>query len=469
MKAVESNFLKFIQGPKQFRIPIYQRTYSWSVRQCEQLWNDIVSTVTNDKVQGHFIGSIVYIQGGIYQSSTVSQLVVIDGQQRLTTLALLLKALGKALDEARIEDPPSNRKITNYYLLNIEEAHDLRHKLILTRADEDTLISLIEDREIISEYSRQIVQNYKFFQDQIRKSGIDLLRLYEGINKLFIVDISLERDKDNPQLIFESLNSTGLELSQADLIRNYVLMGLEPNEQQRIYNEYWFPMENDFEQQDYTTYFNRFIRDFLTIEIGRIPNISDVYSEFKSYMFANKNKTPYDIVKKIRHYSKLFVKLAYAKEEDQEIHQLIYDINELGVEVSYPFLMVLLDDYSKGVLSKENLCTIMQLVESYVFRRAICQIPTASLNKTFANLIKEIDREDYLDSIKAAFILKESYKRFPSDEEFKNQFPYVPLYNRPRITDYTLRKLENFHHKKEPISVENYTIEHILPQKTGTS
>jgi uncharacterized protein with ParB-like and HNH nuclease domain len=138
--------------------------------------------------------------------------------------------------------------------------------------------------------AEQILRNYEFFQEQIRKSGIDLLRLYDGINKLFIVDISLERDKDNPQLIFESLNSTGLELSQADLIRNYVLMGLEPKEQQRIYTKYWFPMEIDFEQQDYANYFNRFMRDFLTIEIGIIPNIGDVYSEFKLYVSVNKGQ-----------------------------------------------------------------------------------------------------------------------------------------------------------------------------------
>lgn len=261
MKAVESNFLKFIQGPKQFVIPIYQRTYSWTVKpQCEQLWNDIVYSATNDTVQGHFIGSIVYIQGGIYQSSAISELLVIDGQQRLATLSLLLKALAKALDVSKIEGAISNKKITNYYLLNNEEKDDLQHKLILTRTDKDTIISLIEDRELTSEYSHQIIRNYEFFQEQIKKTAVDLNKLYDGINKLFIVDISLERYKDNPQLIFESLNSTGLELSQADLVRNYVLMDLEPDEQQKIYNQYWFPMESDFEQQDYTSYFNRFMR-----------------------------------------------------------------------------------------------------------------------------------------------------------------------------------------------------------------
>jgi uncharacterized protein with ParB-like and HNH nuclease domain len=180
MKAVESNFLKFIQGPKQFVIPIYQRTYSWTVKQCEQLWNDIVYSATHDKIQSHFIGSIVYLQGGIYQSSAISELLVIDGQQRLATLSLLLKALAKALDVSKIEGAISNKKITNYYLLNNEEKDDLQHKLILTRTDKDSIISLIEDRELTSEYSHQIIRNYEFFQEQIKKSGIDLINLYDA-------------------------------------------------------------------------------------------------------------------------------------------------------------------------------------------------------------------------------------------------------------------------------------------------
>jgi len=352
LKAVESNFLKFVQGPKQFKIPIYQRPYSWSIKQCEQLWNDILGSAIDKTIQGHFIGSIVYIQGEIYQSGAISELVVIDGQQRLTTLILLLKAISNHIRELNIEGPNSSKRINNYYLINNDEDNpDLRPKLILTKGDRETLGDLIQDRAIESNEYNKILQNYQFFREQIAQSKIDINEILNGINKLFIVDISLERDKDNPQLIFESLNSTGLELSQADLIRNFILMRLDSKEQERIYDEYWFPMEKEFEVEDYDIYFNRFMRDYLTIQLERIPNMSDVYSEFKTYI-SSRNNNFLEIIKKIRQYSKLFSNLVYAKDEDDDIKQVIKDINELRVEVSYPFsckfiLTIKMEQYQK--------------------------------------------------------------------------------------------------------------------------
>ncbi len=467
MKAVESNFLKFIQGPKQFVVPIYQRPYSWTTKQCAQLWDDIISASALES-QGHFLGSIVYIQGGLYQSTAVSELQIIDGQQRLVTLSLLLKSLGNALNKSSEEATISNKKINNYYLLNNEEEDpNIRNKLLLTGADKETLINIMNDTEPTSSFG-QIVQNYKFFEEMIDKNKINLNSLFEGIKKLFIVDISLERGKDNPQLIFESLNSTGLDLSQADLIRNFVLMGLEPSEQKRIYEKYWYPMQRDFVEEDYVAYFNRFMRDFLTIKLRRIPNMREVYNEFKSYILSNGKTNIEFVIKDIRHYSKLFVRLVFEKEEDRELLSMMQDINDLKIEVSYPFLMEILEDYSKNILSREDLISILRMVESYVFRRAICGIPAQSHNKTFANLTKDLDKENYLESIKAAFLLLRSYKRFPLDQEFRTQFLKVPLYNL-RIAGYTLRKLENSKHTKEPISEEDYTIEHIMPQKSPLS
>ena len=242
-------------------------------------------------VQGHFIGSIVYIQGGIYHSSSISELVVIDGQQRLTTLFLMIKAISNHIQESEIKGDINSKKINNYYLINNDEDSDeLRPKIILTKGDKEILVNLLENKEISTNQYSKILQNYKFFEEQILKSQIDSNEILSGISKLFIVDISLERERDNPQLIFESLNSTGLELSQADLIRNFMLMRLEPKEQEMIYSYYWYPMEREFEQQDYENYFNRFIEKYLTIELGRIPNIGDVYSEFKIYCFNQKQE-----------------------------------------------------------------------------------------------------------------------------------------------------------------------------------
>ena len=360
---MESNFLKFIQGPKQFVIPIYQRPYHWTTKQCEQLWNDIIKA-SEENSRGHFIGSIVYIQGGIYQSSTISQLVVIDGQQRLVTLSLLLKVLGKALGATMNEGNISSKKMNNYYLVNNEEEdHSIRHKLILAASDKNTLISLIEGMELPQDFSQKIIQNYRFFKNLILKSHINPMKLYEGITKLFIVDISLERGNDNPQLIFGSLNSTGLDLSQADLIRNYVLMGLEPTEQERLYDAYWRPMENDFTQEEYTEYFNRFIRDYLTIKLGRIPNIGEVYREFKSYVESKHPMDIEEIIQDVRYYSKIFIKLALEKEEDKEILSAIEDINDLKVEVSYPFIIEVLDDYSREMISRKDTLSILRMVE----------------------------------------------------------------------------------------------------------
>lgn len=467
MKASETNFLKFLQGTKQFIIPIYQRKYSWTIQQCRQLWNDIVRAAEDEEVQGHFVGSIVYIEKGLYQISAVPQLLVIDGQQRLTTLSLLLMALARAIEESGKPHEITKKKIMNYYLVNNEEEDDLYYKLLLTKSDKDTYIQLLVDKELSDDYSQRIVDNYNFFANVIRKSGIDLNKLYRGISKLIIVDIALDRDHDNPQLIFESLNSTGLDLSQADLIRNYVLMQLEPKEQNELYMHYWYPMEKGFGDLNDTALFDRFMRDYLTVKTGRIPNINRVYSSFKEYVQNQKGRHIKEIVADIYRFSQYFVKLAFQKEKDKEINEVLADINTLKVDVSYPFLLELYDDYENEKLSKGDFIAILKLVESYVFRRAICGVPTNSLNKTFANLSREIDKENYLESVRAAFLLKEGYRRFPNDEEFVRELVIKDVYNF-RNRNYLLRKLEN-HNRKEIIDIESYTIEHIMPQNKNLS
>ncbi len=467
MKASETNFLKFLQGTKQFIIPIYQRKYSWTIQQCRQLWNDVVRAATEDQIKGHFVGSIVYIEKGLYQISSVPQLLVIDGQQRMTTLTLFLLALGKAIEESGQSFDMTKKKIMNYYLVNNDEEGELYNKLILTQSDKDTLISLIADKKIPEEYSQRVYENYTFFLEQIKKSEIDLNKLYQGIAKLIVVDISLDRDHDNPQLIFESLNSTGLDLSQADLIRNFVLMKLEPKEQAELYKEYWHPMEKSFGNLNDAALFDRFMRDYLTVKTGRIPNIQQVYLSFKEYVFQSNDLTVQQIVEDIYRFSKHFVKLAFQTEKDKDINQVLVDINTLKVDVSYPFLLEVYDDYENQKISKSDFISILKLVEAYVFRRAICGVPTNSLNKTFATISKEVNKAEYLESVFAAFLLKDSYKRLPSDEEFVRELIIKDVYNF-RNRNYLLRKLENFN-RKEIVDIEAYTIEHIMPQNKNLS
>jgi uncharacterized protein with ParB-like and HNH nuclease domain/predicted transport protein len=467
MKASETNFLKFLQGPKQFIIPIYQRKYSWTLEQCKQLWSDIVRASNDEEIKGHFVGSVVYIEKGLYQISAVPQLLVIDGQQRMTTLTLLLLALGKAIKQSEESHEVTSKKIKNRYLVNNDEEDDLYHKLLLTKSDKETLLSLIEERDLPENYSTRVYENFQFFIDQIYKSGINLNTLYHGINKLIVVDISLDRDHDNPQLIFESLNSTGLELSQSDLIRNYVLMKLEPKEQEVLYKSYWYPMEKGFGNHNESSIFDRFMRDYLTLKTGRIPNIKKVYSDFKEYAAKQQESDIEAILKDIYEYSKYFVRLAFQTEKDKEINDILKDINSLKVDVSYPFLLEVYNDYNKQILSKADFIAILKLVESYVFRRAICGIPTNSLNKTFSTLSKEVNKNKYVESVQAIFTLKDSYKRFPDNEEFARELKVKDIYNF-RNRNYILRKLEN-ENRKEIVDIESYTIEHIMPQNKNLS
>jgi len=467
MKATETQFLRLLEGKKQFIIPIYQRMYSWTAKQCDQLWDDIERVAKDESIPGHFIGSIVYIEKGLYQAVGIPQLLVIDGQQRLTTLSLLLAALGDIIASNGSDSEISQESIRDDYLFNKHGKDELKYKLLLTRSDKSTLTRLLDGLEPTSPVSQRVVENYQLFKEKIQKSNTDLMKIYQGVSKLLIVDISLDRQYDNAQLIFESLNSTGLELSQADLIRNYVLMGLEPKEQESLYSDYWYPMERSFGQTDYVKQFDRFMRDYLTLKTGAIPNINAVYDAFKTYSHQKSSGGISDIVADIHKFSKYFTRWALGKEEDKALSAIVSDINTLKVDVAYPFLLELYDDYENEKLDRDELLEILRYVESYVFRRAVCGIPTNSLNKTFATLGREIDKDKYLESFKAALLLKDSYRRFPTDEEFARELMAKDLYNF-RSRNYWLRKFEN-HGRKERVEVEDYTIEHIMPQNENLS
>ena len=470
MKAVQANFLGFIQNRAQFIIPIYQRTYSWTIEQCEQLWNDIVRVATHNEYLAHFIGSIVYIQKGIYQTSQIPQLMVIDGQQRIVTMSLLLCAIKKYLQNHPDNNAPSSQKILNYYLINPEENSDLRYKVILTQTDRETIKNIVDDVQAeISNKSLHITENYAYFLRMLEKQTINIDDLFQGIRKLIIVDISLDGNYDNPQLIFESLNSTGLELSQADLIRNYILMGLEPDVQTRLYNTYWYPMEQDFGQVGYTEWFDSFMRDYLTMKStsGSIPRINEVYLEFKKYFSTKANNAMEDVISDIFTYSQHYTRFVLGKEPDEDIRKILKDILTLRVDVAYPLLLEFYDEYKKDKLTKQDLIDLLTLIESYVYRRLICGIPTNSLNKTFATFSRNIDRDNFVNSVKAKFTTLDSYRQFPTDEEFKQALMVRDVYNL-RSRNYLLGKLENFD-RKEQVNIDTYTIEHIMPQNENVS
>lgn len=462
MEATQANLMKFIKKSDQFSIPIYQRLYSWTEKECERLWDDIMNVGSNN-VPSHFIGSIMYIK----DSSPISKpepLLVIDGQQRLTTVSLLLEALARKIGDNEIEGF-SAKKIRHYYLINPLETGDRKYKLLLSQNDRNTYISIIEQREYPKDFSVRIKDIFEYFTNKIDKlSENDIQNLCLGLSKLFIVDISLSRDKDNPQLIFESMNSTGKDLSQADLIRNFMLMRLDGETQKRLYEDYWRPMELEFGQEAYSSYFDSFMRHDLTMKTGNIPKIDEVYEEFKNY-FYNSQRDNEEELKELKKYAAYFCAMALDKEEDKELKEAFSDLRELKVDVSYPLLLEIYNDYKIDILSKNDFIEIIKLIESYVFRRAVCGIPTNSLNKTFASFGKSIKKEKYLESVKAHFNNMTSYRRFPNDEEFVTELKFRDLYNF-RSRSYWLRRLEN-HDRKERVNVSEYTIEHILPQNNN--
>ena len=468
MKAQNINLLKFIKTVTQFSIPVYQRKYSWEKKECDQLWVDIVRT-GKENSGGHFIGPIVYVQENDLHNAS---LLVIDGQQRLTTLTLLITALGNTVGAREPVDGFSKKKLWHYYLINPLESGDLYYKLILSDVDRETLFSIVRERDLPEEYSSRVRENYEFFKkklDQIDNEEIAMV--CRGLEKLLIVDIALSRSEDDPQRIFESMNSTGRDLSKADLIRNFILMGLRPNRQKELYEHFWRPIEESFGQDGgfSATHFDQFIRHYLTIKTGDIPRRDQVYDVFKRYADSSgaDGNDIMSFVKDIRDFVRYYCAMTLDKESDDDLRDAFSDLLILKADVVYPFLLEIYDDYSSGRLSKSEFLEAVRLVEAYVFRRVICGIPTNSLNKTFAGFTKFLQKDRYLESIKAHFSLMESYRYFPSDDDFREAIKTRNLYHFQRRS-YWLRRLENCG-RKENVSLDEYTIEHIMPQNVDAS
>ena len=469
MKAIEANLLNFLKRSPQFVIPVYQRTYSWTERECRQLWDDIMRTGSDEQISAHFVGSIVYIEESLYQVTSQAPLLVIDGQQRLTTVMLILEALARHVGDEEPFDGFSAQKLRSYYLLNPLEENERGFKLLLTQTDKASLMALMQQNPLPTEVSLRVTENFAFFEQHIAALGGDMIALCHGLAKLMVVDIALSREQDNPQLIFESMNSTGRELSQADLIRNFVLMGLEPAEQTRLYEDQWRPMELAFGQEAYGTHFDGYMRHYLTLKTGEIPNVRRVYEAFKTY--TRQPDVEHEgidwLVADIRRFADYYCSMALNRESTRILSEAFQDLRELRVDVAYPFLLELYHDYDLGVLSEGELYDAVRLVEAYVFRRAVCSIPTNSLNKTFATFARELKKDRYLESIRAHFLLMPSYRRFPRDDEFKRELGVRDLYNF-RSRSYWLRRLEN-HGRKERVPVDEYSIEHVMPQNEDVS
>lgn len=472
LQAGETTLNKLLNTSRQFIVPIFQRNYSWQKSQYEQLWFDILRASKFKEKQNHFIGSIVYIDMGT-PAGRPQQLLLIDGQQRLTTISILLCAIKDYVQKFNLETKLINlAKIKNQFLYNSDEIDEDRYKLLLNVQDKETYIKLIDNTIFtVNKPATNIIKCYEFFYERIEdfiKQHGQIDEIYAGIFKLSLVSISLDKDSDNPQMIFESMNSTGKDLSQTDLLRNYLLMDLTPEKQTRLYKTYWKPMEELFGEDIYKNDLNKFdyfIRDFLTLksDTGHICKINNVYENFKRYYLDN-NCEKFAVLKDLFTYAKYYACIDLLQEKDDELKLYWQEFKKLDSHVVYPFLLKLYDDYNRQILIKEDFKKILQVVISYLWRRAICEIPTNSLSKTFATLYQAVDKDDYVNSVIKAFVFKSSYKRFPSDYEVREKLQTKDIYHF-RLRKYLLEALENYYHK-EPIDLNtaNYTIEHIMPQ-----
>lgn len=477
MKADDANLLELLHKSRQFVVPIYQRLYSWGEPECAQLWKDILRAGSVDGPAEHFTGSIVYVEKAEGSITNQQPNLIIDGQQRVTTVTLLLTALAERLsrvpegDWLMAYDGFKPDKIRAWYLMDPFEEGEGKYKLLLSQRDRETLISIVNGVDPDpANASPRLVENYGFFRDRLNDPACDLTVVCRGLDRLKVVDIRLTRGLDNPQLVFESMNSTGKKLSQTDLIRNYVLMDLPNDEQENLYMLHWRPMEQLFGNMDEQR-FDEFMRDYLTMCTRDIPRLDRIYDAFRDYAddWRTRGHSVRDLVVDLHEKSDWFASVALGRETEPRLHVLFDELRDLQATVSRPMLLECYGDYKDGLIDSTAMARIVELVISYVFRRAVCMIPTNSLNKTFATFTSGLGKDPghYLEDIEVKFALMENYRRFPSDEEFIQALEHNDLYHFKRRM-YLFDKLEN-DGAKERAQVTNYTIEHIMPQNPELS
>jgi len=467
MKASETKVEDFLSSNKtQFVIPVYQRNYDWSTGQCKQLLDDILEVGTSKKMNAHFIGSIVYIHDDVYTASRIKELTVIDGQQRITTLTLIYLVVYRLAYE--LNDQKLVSEISETYLINKFAPEEEKLKLRPTENNDKALKYLLrnDDKEDFPDFSK-LVDNFNYFKGRIKSENYEFV--LEGLSKLMFVEISLDRAKDSPQRIFESLNSTGLELSQADLIRNYILMGLNRKDQNRIYNKYWEVIENLAKDETLNvSRVSEYIRDYLTLENKKIPNKGKVYLEFKDKYPTTSIDELESNLKGIKGLVKHYNKLINPKNEaDKEIRLQLEYINRLEINVAFPFLMKVYDDYVESVIDKSMFSKVLALIESFTWRRFILGLPTNALNKIFMSLYDKVEQSNYLYSIQKSLLQKTGVQRFPKNSEVIDALKVKDVYNiKSKNKIYFLERLENFENV-ERVAIEgnpDITIEHIFPQ-----
>ena len=463
----------------RFVVPVYQRPYSWDKENCEQLWDDILS-VGKRPDDRHFTGSVVWVQDGVMSASGVTPRLLIDGQQRVTTVTLLLVALAEYAKAHEGDDLrfSYSRLINKGYLIDDDMTGDDRYKLLLSQGDRETLKSILEHlvnpAVKVVDGSARIRGSLEFFRTRL-EAYEDPNVVWDGIQRLDVVSISLDAGKDNPQLIFESMNSTGKDLSSADLIRNFVLMGLPPKQQDDLYLNHWRAIEETLGADSYDSIFDDFVRNYLTVLYAPEPLVKrDVYPIFKRHVTENgydKDGRMRDLLVELEHFACYYSAITAGVESEPRLKSAFDSLARLDLSVLNPLLMSFYQDYKDEAFGLDAFAEMLELVESYAFRRAVCDAPSNALTKFFSSVIAKLnkvqeDGGDYREAFESLLLLEEgTARRFPTDAEFSQALVTRDAYHF-RKSFYMLTSLENTHHPKNPhdFGTGAYTIEHIMPQ-----
>lgn len=471
MKAIDTEFTKFLGVEAQFFVPIYQRKYSWNRDNCLKLVDDILDVAKDKNRPCHFIGSVIYLaKQDAMHASAIKEYLVIDGQQRLTTLSIVLLALTdytrlKITDDEEYKKASTNfKKLSRRYLINEDESGDTYYKLRLSEEDFYAWKKLLENRTKPDDikYSR-IFENYRFIYKMLCDKDSDPQLIYDGIKKLRLIDTYLIPE-DNAQLVFETVNSTGLPLSTADKIRNFVLMTVDPTSQARLYADYWHPMEKDLGMEfggtsNFTSFFNYYMTAVLQRQVS-----SDYYDVFKKYFYDQKSLGTEGIVKQIRQYSKYYTDWIAASNKGDRLHQAMFRVKNTGQLKITPAILKLLSDRNDGLISDNDAVEILTIMESYWMRRAVCALPTNTAGPVCISMLKSLYNEDQLSSFKKNLSTLTYAQRMPNDDEVIQTLKTLKIYSiSSNRTKTILDTLENYK-RKEYVPTKEYTIEHIMPQ-----
>lgn len=467
MQAINRPFTTIISGNRQFVIPVFQRDFSWTREQCAQLWGDVMRASVAEADSGHFMGSIVYV--GADLMSAFQSWLLIDGQQRLTTLTVLMVALRDHIREtgwSGSDDGPTVARIDEYFLVNRLETGERHYRLILRGRDNATLRGLVDGKstaELDTEYSELLMEAYEYFRSVLQAPDCDPERVYRGMARLNVVDVTLDRAVDNPQLVFESMNSTGIALRPSDLVRNYLLMGLGESEQTRLYVEYWSGIEELFRTSGGT--FDSFLRDYMALEQRLTQQIRQdrIYDEFKSFWNPAVGTPLEELLADMARVARTYASfLGVAPMQRPWLADAMGNMRSLNTTQGL-LIMRLYHHHEKGQLSQVEFVRSIVLIESYLLRRAVLGLQTRSYWSIFARIAHDLDPEAPFESLQVALARLRGNNRFPNDEEFRRGLLEHDLYGL-RVCKHLLDRLENAGFQ-EPSPVHDFSIEHIMPQE----